>query len=646
MYLPTAEYDEAVTMVANARKAMSDKDKDAIAKYEIDLESLLNKLTGKIFFGIKKEAIEPTLENIDRRIVEIENLFSRISRVSKATDAAKNRRYLLIAKYDELQLSFADIKEKYKNYQTRSETIANTTDEAEKAILQTALEKDIRTTIENALTLIENINFEAKWGGAESSGDSYVVNLETLNLNGAVIRFFSHVSTEEDAFNPQNTSITNREKYAEYLKELERKYNFKLSFEGYPGGDYDKLTENLSTHLRGNPNEAAIVRVAETKVMIDNILARNFYPMQSVIDTFRTAMEKEGKEAFISEWQVEKAKVFGKSFGIQRFDGVTYPEMFLFNRDILKQANITDAEMPDQLWVDGNWTLEAMNNLVVKIKAQNQNVIPLGLSPYYLGINAVNANGIELVSSDETKTIRERLNLNKGEVTSILAEYTKLYQDGAAWYYSGDAGASSDVEAGRVMKANHMRDGFAAGKIAMAAMQNWQVYIDDLENYGVVPFPQIGTQDNSKYISPIEAGDALCVTRGKNHNEVATILLLINQYFINERKLEIENERTDLGLPANATKEQVLTEVFVNDKIIAPKAYKELSKQVVSFVHGYSEHKNTVPSILAQIGADLTYSLALQKACKDNFGFAKYLGEAITKIEKDYKELYDIVKAY
>lgn len=464
-----------------------------------------------------------------------------------------------------------------------------------------------------------------------------------LNLGGATVSFLTHVENEDNPYlEGYSSNVIKRQDYINYIKEIEKQYNFKLEFKVI---DNSKVTDEITKHISQSSNKSAIVRLNETKIMIQNIENKNLKPITNVINQAKDAT---GDRYFVSQWQIDRGTILGQTFGLQREDAKTYPDLLMFNRTLLKQLLGNDAKMPDELWEENKWTFTEFEKLVqaVSTKITDPTVKAVGITPYFIGVNGVLANGVELISPDETKPISERINLASGEVANIIKKYETLVKANGKWN-NGEASVLQQLNSGEAINKNQLFDTFKAGKLAIAAFQNWQAsLLTDSFEASVVPYPQVlTTQDNSKYVTPIEAGDVLGITRGENSDKVGAVLLLLNKFFKEKGAAKILERTADVGIPADSSVNDAQTAIFVSEKTKNKKTEDILrARKIAALIHGYQENAQTEHSVLATIGIDEEYSKAIQESFHKNQGYAQSINSSLAKMQKKFGDLVKIIE--
>lgn len=638
--------EKATKLLAEAKEALDKKaSQDRVNELLEQLISLNRQINDNFFFGEKAKQYEFNLKGLEEAIKDINTYLGNYKVASNAGEVAKGTQFIKRSEYDHIKQQLKDIRQK---------------------ITQT----DPATPVdEKIINEVKKIRAKLSYGTLELTGQIIPDNFnlgdindllnrngsKRLNLQGKTIKFYTHVIDEDDPNDPGfKSDVVSKDKYKEFIANIERDFNCKIVFE-VRKGDYFEFANTLKLELDKNPDEASIIRVPELAALMDNIKAESIVPIDSLLNTL--AKNSATEDYLFSDWQRERCNIFGKTFGIQRYDGLTYPDLMVFNRGLLKKLGFTNEEMPDYLWEKGEWNLTALNKYIKSFgnKNQDESIKAFGLTPKFLGINALTANGISLIDREQD-TISQQLKINKKEVAGPLDAYKKIYDENSSnveWYIKENKEAADAYNNDTRMLANHMRDTFNEGKLGMTMVQCWQVEMNSLDEYGIVPIPQIDKQENKKYISTIEAGDILAVTRGKNHHEVSLVLMLINKFFKDNTLNYLKSKQTELGVVGDLTNPLVFNELsikhFVNKKIKYKNEEDKIrSEKVVAFMHGYKTKENNdvatlAPSHLAQIGADEIYSLALQKAFKYKSAFTPKIEEVISQIEKNYQELLNIV---
>ena len=531
-------------------------------------------------------------------------------------------------------------------------------DELNKAYA-TIKDEDIKEALKKIKEQIILITSNSKRGEKVLSGDPIIdkfpssikelVNNSKLNLGGKTVTFYSHSLGEDDPNEKGfKSDYVTKEEYKAFLDELQNKFNFKLEFKNRPG-DYFTFPEELKKELEKDTSSAHIIRVPELSSLNDNIALGNILPIDSMLNK----LNEEGltNSYIMNDWQLRRAQVLGKTFGIQRFDGITYPDVMVFNRTLLQEKGITEDMMPDNLWKKGQWTISKLEEIIDTFNQNNTNpeISAFGLTPKFMGINGVLANGVHLTNQSKTK-FDDRLELTKKEVTNITSKYEHLYKNDKAKYYIQSDNSAKLLKDGKPMLANHMRDTFAQGKLGITAIQNWQVSgIGD--NYQIVPFPQV-KQDNNKYISPIESGDILATTKGDNHHQVSLIMMLINKFMIEKTKEYYKQKQVEYNIKGDINHyevlNEVLVEIFVQNKLKYDLSMREelmeRQREIITFINAYKNRRyQQVAKIelseLAQMNCDQKYSLALQNALRDNKPIVSTIGTYTGEMSVLYNQI-------
>ena len=657
-YVKKAHYDEFIKYLDDLEAQIKNKN---IKQEKVDelLKELENKyldfVSSKIFYGTFSKNYSNNKEGLLEAIKDLKEMLSKLNVVNNDTEASAGATYIL--KKDKEAFD-KELKE-----------------EVEDKITPTMNESQYEELINKVDEILKNVKNKFKIGQKGSSletiEDKFEGDIkkllngndnERLNLHGKEVTFYTHVLNEESPFEPgYKSDVLKTEEYKAFLKGLEEKYNFKFKF-ATPKGDYFEIAKNLATELAAT-NDAKIIRVAEKSALLEHIKLGNLAPIDSLLN-------KLGSEYLFNNWQRERGKVFGKTFGIQRFEGVTYPDMMVFNRKILTDAGIKPEEMPDKLWASGKWDLEKFAEYLRKIKGQD-GITPAGLSPTCFGVQSVLANVLKLIDQNKNK-IEDQLNLDNGQVTNILSAYKELVDEGLLTYKADDDLANTNFIQDKLMNVNHMRDSFNGGKLGFTMVQNWSMPFDKVADYGIVPIPQVDKQENKKYITPIEAGDVLTVSKGNNHQQVSLIMMLINKY-VKEKTEEFYKEKAkEYGITGDLSDEKVfnklLIEIWISKKLSFvdgpdKEAQKELARRICAFMHGYKTEKyfndennedndhtglsNVIPSELDQVGATNLYALAIQKAFKNkDSSFLTKIQAEKPNIIKNYEEVLDQVRRF
>lgn len=657
-YASKASYDEFNKYLNDLENKIKEK---SIKQDKVDelLKELENKyldfVSNKIFYGSFSKNYANTKEGLLEAIKDLKDMLLNLNVVNNDIEASAGATYIL--KKDK-EAAIKELKEEVEDKNTPSLTEAQIEDLISKVdeILKNVKNKFKIGQKGSSLDTIED-KFEGNIEKLLNGNDS-----ERLNLHGKEVTFYTHVINEESPFEAgYKSDVLKTEEYKNFLKSLETKYNFKFKFDT-PKGDYFEIAKNLATELAAT-NDAKIIRVAEKSALLEHIKLGNLAPLDSLLN-------KLGSKYLFNSWQRERGKVFGKTFGIQRFEGVTYPDMMVFNRKILTDAGIKPEEMPDKLWANGSWDLAKFAEYLRKIKGQN-GITPAGLSPTFFGVQSVLANGLNLIDQSKNK-LEDQLNLDSGSVTSVLSAYKELVDEGLLAYKGDDDLANTNFNIDKLMNVNHMRDTFNAGKLGFTMVQNWSMPFDKISDYGIVPIPQVDKQDNKKYITPIEAGDVLTVSKGSNHQQVSLILMLINKY-VKEKTEEFYKEKAnEYGITGDLKDEKVfnklLIEIWISKKLSFvdgpdKEAQKELARRICAFMHGYKTEKyyneegkddnehnglsNVIPSELDQVGATNLYALAIQKAFKNkDSSFLTKIQAEKPNIIKNYEEILDQVRRF
>lgn len=473
-----------------------------------------------------------------------------------------------------------------------------------------------------------------------------------LDLKGQEVIYYTHVLNEDDPGNEKyDSKSVKKEEFKEYIKDIEKKYNFKLKFESYDNNRDKEGIPIVNNFLKATvvpTNKSALIRLNETQIFMDNIKAGSLVPFTKVLKDL-------GDDYVISPWQKEKGTVMGEVFALQKGDAVTYPDLLVFNRTLLKSKLGDQTVMPDQLWEEGKWTFEAFKKMLEDFQAKvspGEELTALGLTPYFLGVHAVNANGVGLVDNNQPE-LEDKLRIDQAEVIKIINQYKELYTMKVAKYYlTPDEGKKEHTD--EFMKKspvnkNHFSDSFKEGKYAFAGIQNWQA--DGIKNdlngeFSIVPYPQ-NEVDIKKYKQPIEAGDVLCLTKGENSDEVAKVLLLINRFYKYANSKALAADKEKYGLDAKASDNLVLAHRFVEEKTKnTTKEDIDRAVKIAAYVHGYDDNNIAIAPELATIAADNTYAFAIQQ---DLYGVKDYttaIGESKPEIVKNFKAIADIVATF
>lgn len=624
----------ATELLASADKII--KNKKATQKQVDDATAELvefsSNLLTYIIRGIKQEVVENTQEGLKKVISELKKLVNPLRIAESEANVPLGKKFITQDMKNRVETVLNEVKD-------LSENPSATEEQYEEAITKV---NQMRTTVVGAI----------KYG-------TKPIAPTVFDLKGDTVKFYSHNVREDD---PENAAFdapngldkqTYIREYKKFLAELQKEYNFKLEFVQYT--EPDNQAQEISKKIIGDPKHSMIVRTSQTKEFIEHFTKRNLIEIGEIIDALEA---KEPGKYLIGPWQKEKGKILGKYFGIQRNDSVTYPDLLLFNREILRNAGIKDEEMPDRLWEKNQWTFEKFVEMVNKVNGKlEEGITSVGVTPYYIGINALRANGAELIA-DNITNIDNDFNLTNATNLSILSKWVDLVKNNdknGMWYLKSKyPDLLTDYKS---VNKNHFADDFGDGKFAFATVQEWQASgiakKDVVKDFSTVPFPQVGTQDNTKYVSTIEAGDVLSVTRGENANQVAVILMRINKWLKEQEEKRMENLRKDYDLPEGSTIGKILSYDFVENKTKnKTEEEKELATKIAAFIHGYKlDDKNDFTNVaksskLPTIGIDIQYTDAIQKALFQSKPVFDTISEELVAMKRKYEQMLEIIKQY
>lgn len=625
-----------------------------------EVKEIIEKLSteGGYTFQGKKRDYPISEKGLKDALAHLQNSLKKLVGAENASDVLNSQSFVKTEIKEKAQEIFDKAVKKFESIKSELKNIKD--DDIEKEQKLAKVKAEIKTNIDVIKEQIKLLTQNAKPGEKVINGTQIIDKFpgsikellnNKLNLGGKTITFYSHAVSEDSPYVKDfRSDFVTKEEYKHFLDELQAKYNFKLEFKNRPG-NYFTFAEELKKELEKDETSASIIRVPELSSLNSNIAQGNIMPIDSMLNK----LSEEGltSDYLMNGWQLKRAQVLGKTFGVQRFDGITYPDVMVFNRSLLKEKGITEDMMPDNLWKKGEWTIEKLGKIIDTFNQNNTDtdITAFGLTPKFMGINGVLANGVHLTDQNQAK-FEDRLQLTSASVTNITERYSKLYKGKAQKYYIESDDSANLLRDNKPMLANHMRDTFAQGKLGITAIQNWQVK-DIGENYQVVPFPQnFKKQDNSKYISPIESGDILATTKGANRHEVSLIMMLINKFMIEKTKEYYALKQAEYKIEGNINEQEVLNrilvEIFVQNKLRYESSMREelmeRQREIISFINGYKskDYPNVAKlelSELAQMNCDQLYSLALQNALRDNKAIVSTLGEYIGNMKAEYDRI-------
>lgn len=631
--LISVEGKQAADDVLNAANEVIKNEKatqEQVDKATSDLIDFTTNFTNFIVRGTKQNIVEFNQDGLKEVIGELKKLVQPLRVAESADKVALGKKFITPETKTRVDNVLNEVKE-------LSEKADGTQEQ-----YQTAIEKvnEMRTTVVNSIRL-----------------GSKPIAPTVFNLNGDTVKFYSHNAREDD---PENAAFqapsgldkqTYTREYKKFLAELQKEYNFKLEFVQYT--EPENQAQEISQKILGDSKHAMIVRTSQTKEFIDHFTKRNLIEIGEIIDALEA---KEPGKYLIGPWQKEKGKILGKYFGIQRNDSVTYPDLLLFNRELLRKYGIQDIGMPDKLWGRNEWTFEKFAEMINTVNGKlEEGITSLGITPYYIGINALRANGVELINDNAGEN---SFNLTDSNNLSIVAKWVDLVKNNdknGSWYLKSKY--PNLLTAYESVNKNHFADDFGNGNFVFATVQEWQASgiatKDVVKDYSVVPFPQVGKQDNSKYVSTIEAGDVLSVTRGENANQVAVILMRINKWIKEQDDKRMENLRKDYELPEESTAGKILSYDFVENKTKnKTEEDKELAIKIAAFIHGYKLDdendftKVAISSKLPIVGIDIQYTDAIQRALFDSKPVFDSINKELVAMKQKYQQILEIIKQY
>lgn len=334
---------------------------------------------------------------------------------------------------------------------------------------------------------------------------------EGLDFEGRTINFVTHVMNEDNPYDAEYSDPAKGEAFQEFIENLEEKYNFNLEFKKWTGSEEDERLEELTNSVAAGTPIGDIIRIAGNSAYSEFASAGLLTDVTNVVDEFKEL------DMLFNNWQYEGGFIGNQTYGIQRNDGIAYPHQFVYHKDLIRQAGLT--EYPADLWAEGKWTLEGAKQYMTQLKdVLPTDVVVSSISPYWLGNYAFTANGSELISADGTinwiddTNILETANYYKGlHEQGILKSYS-LTEEG---YFPGGTGGTFEL--------------FENKKSVFVPVEMWRLDCcwskNEANDIGVVPWPSDAALD--EYIVPTTTGDMFGVPTGVE--DADKIMMIIGQ---------------------------------------------------------------------------------------------------------------------
>ncbi len=273
---------------------------------------------------------------------------------------------------------------------------------------------------------------------SKSSGDnnSTISTKPVPNMMGQEFVIMANIAGSSDPRRETYTGSWKQEKIA-LIEAVEAKYNVKVVYKTYPadavwGGGRERF---IITNSLNNTPQAHIYEMPSYSV---SILAEGgaILPLDSLI-------EKYGNPGY---WP-EKA-MFGSVLGQQYSydDGYPLVGQGIFYNITLLEDLLGDGKgtLPSELWLDGEWTWEAFENicnqLLPGITAKGiEGAAVIGGRPYNWAYQMLGANGVHVVSADL------RSGLSTQPAIDTLLFLNKLVSVPGMWEYASASLSNATV---------------------------------------------------------------------------------------------------------------------------------------------------------------------------------------------------------
>ncbi|MDR4968422.1 MAG: hypothetical protein RG740_02255, partial [Acholeplasmataceae bacterium] len=440
-------------------------------------------------------------------------------------------------------------------------------------------------------------------------GKTYDIDIDTLDLGGKIISYYTHVSTEDNPF-AEGYVGTDKEAYQTFLTNLQQTYNFTLSFKGWT--DYNNRITDIASHVLGGGG-SAIVRSPELEFMLDLISAGYLSNITHVANALKD-------EYAVNDWQVQAGTVQDNVFAIQNKDGVEYVELLVYNKTLMTAAGI--EKTPTQRWIDGEWTLDTMGDYLNQLRLEYGNSpYPMAITPYHIAMYGPAANGSQFVTSEGN------LNLLNTATFDVIYKYKDWYDYGYI--------RPMNFNMGYILK-HSIANAWANQDSVFGVAMMWQLegFAQNVSfEYGIVPFPQADGKTKDDYYTAINPGDLQMVTIGNDADEVATIMFLINEFHKERREEELQTCLTN-NPEATAVECQAIENVqkylrLSNEIDIAQ------AEEVFSFLQGTLEYNSIRSNDLAYLNGEILYVQAVQDYFQSGGSPRNYIDAIIPQINEN-----------
>lgn len=438
--------------------------------------------------------------------------------------------------------------------------------------------------------------------------------LDNLDLKGQTITYFTHVLAEDNPFDPGYVGEYAQE-YREFLTDLQAKYNFTLNFTSV--GNYDERLQTISQFVSGNSG-SAILRIAELDFLIELLSGR-------YLADFTDTANLLGSTYAIDDWQTGAGTIQGRVYGLQNKDANKYVELLVYNKALLEQAGITKT--PTELWLEGEWTVDKMEEYLDQIAKSSVTASPFGITPHHVAMYAPAANGAKFVNADGT------INLINTQTLNSISKYKQ-------WY---DRGYISKLDFSKTILKQDAFNPWTGGNSVFAVAMMWQLSGANTPfEYSIVPFPQEAGKSKTDYYTPLSSGDLLTVTVGNNSDEISSILFLINEFHKEKRAEEMATYK---ALHPDLDDIELLSLYNVEEYLkLSNETDIQQAQQVFAFLQGLDEFKATKINDLAYLNGETEYVNAVKNYFAQGGSPRNHIEGIIPVIQSKIQRILDVIQ--
>lgn len=251
-------------------------------------------------------------------------------------------------------------------------------------------------------------------------------------------------------------------KYVEARTAVEQKYNIKLekaAMEGYDGYNDDDIL--IASIAAGSP--AAHIINLNPESMVSCYVNDLLFDLTDSLDKLQVG----SRYTDVATWK-------GHCYGVA-YENIGDTWVLVYDRDYLNEIGM--EKTPTDMFMEGKWDYESCKAYLAEMKSKlPDGVYPIGSYPFWWGVMASSANGVQLVD------VNGNVNFTDEAVVEATRFYQELEEEGLAfpaYLTRDDEGGIADADLAYSLDDD---------RIVIARAETWQLSGLDF-NYGVVYWP-------------------------------------------------------------------------------------------------------------------------------------------------------------